>query len=57
MGPGIPEPENTRPNPTFLDTRDTRTRNFKPWVLPDQPDTRLQYPIIPESGIPGNFLQ
>ena len=34
ISPRIPEPENPRPNPTFFNLRDTRTRHFKFRVYP-----------------------
>ena len=38
MSPGISEPENPRPNPTFSYTRHTRTRHFKSRVYPYPPE-------------------
>ena len=38
MGPGIPEPDNSRPNPSFFNTRQTWTRVFKFREFPYLPE-------------------
>ena len=47
MCPGIPEPENSRPNPSFFHTRQTRTRLFKfrEFPYPPEPDFFRTRPI------------
>ena len=52
---GYTRTQKKRPNPTGSNTRHTQTQHFKVQVYPYPPETRLQYPNIPESGILGNF--